>query len=142
MIMDMKDRTRLAKLLNMLRSPVADEREAAVANINLLMTNFDWETLLAAQAGGIWSLPMYNPKPVFRPMTPEEKDLVGEMLQYSTVQHWYDRWLSNSDRKRLRAWLKRGTITEAHDRDLHKSGGFKWRFENAKQKAAEKGAVK
>ena len=110
----------------MLRSPVAGERDAAVVKINRIMANHDWEDVLGAPAGVIWVPLSRRPAPVYRPMTPEESVLVGEMLALGEKQG-----LSGSDRKRLSVWKRRGSITETQARELR--GDLKRKFEHAKR---------
>jgi hypothetical protein len=115
--MDNKERGRLAKLLNMLRSPVAGERDAAVTRLNAIASkwNHDCEAVLAGgDSSGLqwWANRYRRTAPVFRPMTPEEKVLVGEMLVFGQRQEHWNRWLSDSDKKMLRVLARRGTITE------------------------------
>jgi hypothetical protein len=120
MYLDTKERTRLAKLLNMLRSPIASERDAAVAKLNAIMATWshDWNDVLRVPNGVAYGYGfMKRAAPEFRSMTPEECALVGELLTFRQA-HEFGSFLSDTDRKMLKTLKKRGTITETQARKL------------------------
>jgi hypothetical protein len=133
MPLDIEERHLLAKLLNMLRSPVAGEREAAVAKLNAIAATWshDWTPVLIANVYQPYVTPP-RPKPVYRSLTLEERFLINEML--ASVRNTHQaRWLSPSNTKMLRTRQKRGNITAAQERKFYGTGGIKWQFEFQKR---------
>src|SRR5262245_26873130 len=108
----------------MLRSPVAGERAAAVAKLNAISSTWshDWSHVLLADMGYVFP---ERPVPIYRPMTPSERVLIGEILASVT-----GRWLSPSDIKMLCTRQRRGDITTVQARKLDR---IKWKFEHHKR---------